>query len=235
MLSATLAVATFALAIACGTTATPSTPTPAPAVVEVVTALPVPVVQPPTLQPANGASVTPDTTAGGLPAIQSVAYLPSIANLVDKVNPAVASISVESVSRGLFFDFTDQGAGSGIVLSAEGHVVTNWHVIQDVRGIRVNLPNGKTYDATIIGGDIVTDLAVIKIEPDEPLIPAEFGNSGGVKVGDWVVAVGNALALKGGPTVTMGIISAKVRSCFCWCFLSRSWFCWWVRFHFDLF
>ena len=210
LLSATLAVAIFALAIACGTTATPSTP--APAVVEVVTALSVPVVQPSTLQPANGASVTPDTTAGGLPAIQRVAYLPSIANLVDKVNPAVASISVESVSRGLFFDFTDQGAGSGIVLSAEGHVVTNWHVIQDVRGIRVNLPNGKTYDATIIGGDIVTDLAVIKIEPDEPLMPAEFGNSAGVKVGDWVVAVGNALALKGGPTVTMGIISAKGRT-----------------------
>ena len=98
LLSATLAVAMFALAIACGTTATPSTPKPAPAVVEVATALPVPVVRPPTLQPANGASVTPATTAGGLPAIQSVTYLPSIANLVDKVNPAVASISVESVS-----------------------------------------------------------------------------------------------------------------------------------------
>jgi len=211
-MSATFTVAIFALAIACGTTATPSTPKPAPAVVEVVAALPVPVVQPPTLKPANGASVTPATAAGSLPAIQSVTYLPSIANLVDKVNPAVASISVESVSRGLFFDFTDQGAGSGIVLNPEGHVVTNWHVIQDVRGIRVNLPNGKTYDATIIGGDIVTDLAVIKIEPDEPLIPAEFGNSVDVKVGDWVVAVGNALALKGGPTVTMGIISAKGRT-----------------------
>lgn len=124
----------------------------------------------------------------------------------------MASISVESVTRGLFFDFTDQGAGSGIVLSAEGHVVTNWHVIQDVRGIRVNLPNGKTYDATIIGGDIVTDLAVIKIEPDEPLATAVFGDSGKVKVGDWVVALGNALALKGGPTVTMGIISAKGRT-----------------------
>ena len=210
LFSATLAI--FAFATACGTTAIPSTLKPAPAVVEVATALPVPVVQPPTLQPANGASVTPATAAGSLPTIQSVTYLPSIANLVDKVNPAVASISVESVSRGLFFDFTDQGAGSGIVLNAEGHVVTNWHVIQDVRGIRVNLPNGKTYDATIIGGDIVTDLAVIKIEPDEPLIPAEFGNSVGVKVGDWVVAVGNALALKGGPTVTMGIISAKGRT-----------------------
>jgi serine protease Do len=124
----------------------------------------------------------------------------------------VASISVESVTRGLFFDFTDQGAGSGIVLTPEGHIVTNWHVIQDVRGIRVNLPNGKSYDAVIIGGDVVTDLAVIKIEPDEPLVTADFGNSQNVKVGDWVVAVGNALALKGGPTVTMGIISAKGRT-----------------------
>lgn len=208
-------LATFVFVVACSTTTTPPTPEPAPAVVEVVPPplpTPVPAVQPPPLPSANGASVAPATPAGGLPAVQSLAGLPSIANLVSKVNPAVASISVESVSRGLFFDFTDQGAGSGIVLSPEGHVVTNWHVIQDVRGIRVNLPNGRTYDATIIGGDIVSDLAVIKIEPDEPLVIADFGNSEGTQVGDWVVALGNALALKGGPTVTMGIISAKGRT-----------------------
>ena len=211
LLGVTLVLVVSVFAIGCGATST----APAPEVVEAATAIPAtpaPAIQPPVIAGSNGAAPTPATPAGGLPAIQSLTTLPSIANLVEKVNPAVASISVESVTRGLFFDFTDQGAGSGIVLSPEGHVVTNWHVIQNVRGIRVNLPNGKTYDATIIGGDIVTDLAVIKIEPDEPLATAVFGNSDEVEVGDWVVALGNALALKGGPTVTLGIISAKGRT-----------------------
>ncbi len=124
----------------------------------------------------------------------------------------MASISVESVSRGLFFDFTDEGAGSGIVVRPDGYIVTNLHVIQGVRGIRVNLPNGESYDAVTVGGDVVTDLAVIKIDPAQPLPTVKFGDAASLKVGDWVMAVGNALALKGGPTVTMGIISARGRT-----------------------
>ena len=147
-----------------------------------------------------------------LPPPQALPSLPSISALVDLVRPAVASISVESLSRGLFFDFTDEGAGSGIVVRSDGYIVTNFHVVQGVRGIRVNLPNGDSYDASIVGGDPVTDLAVIKIDPIGPLPTVNFGNSDDLKVGDWVMAVGNALALKGGPTVTMGIISARGRT-----------------------
>lgn len=164
------------------------------------------------VNPPTDVAPNPRTPLTSLSPLHNSTTLPSIGNLVGIVKPAVASISVESVTRGLFFDFTDEGAGSGIVISREGHVVTNWHVIQDVRGIRVNLPDGETYDATIVGGDVVTDLAVIKIEPAQPLTTVEFGNSDEVHVGDWAIALGNALALKGGPTVTMGIISAKGRT-----------------------
>ncbi len=138
--------------------------------------------------------------------------LPSISDLVDDVEPAVASISVESVNRGVFFDFTDQGAGSGIIVRPDGYIVTNFHVIQNVLGIKVNLPNGQTYDARVVGADIVSDLAVLKIESDEDLPLVTWGDSDDIRVGDWVVALGNALALKGGPTVTLGIISALGRT-----------------------
>ena len=124
----------------------------------------------------------------------------------------MASIHVQSVNRGVFFDFTDEGAGSGIIMRPDGFVVTNFHVIQGVVGISVSLPNGNTYDAQVVGWDVVTDLAVLKIEPEEPLQVVKWGNSGDIRVGDWVVALGNALALKGGPTVTLGIISALGRT-----------------------
>lgn len=146
-----------------------------------------------------------------VPPVASLASLPSISALVDRVEPAVASISVESISRGLFFDFTDEGAGTGMIISDDGYVVTNNHVIQSAEQIMVNLPNGDSYRARVIGRDSITDLAVIKIEA-ENLPTIKFGNSDEIDVGDWVVAVGNALALKGGPSVTLGIVSARGRT-----------------------
>ena len=137
--------------------------------------------------------------------------LPSISDLVDKVKPTVASISVESVTKGLFFDFAGEGAGSGIVVRPDGYIVTNFHVIKDARQIIVNLPNGNTYNGRLVGQDTLTDLAIIKIDA-ENLPAATFGDSSKMKVGDWVVAMGNALALKGGPTVTLGILSGRGRT-----------------------
>ena len=167
-------------------------------------------------QEPNG-SISPTSqpvasVAAALPPTLALTTLPSIADLVDKVNPTVASISVESVTRGLFFDFNDEGAGSGIVIRPDGYIVTNFHVIQNASQIEVNLPNGKTYTAEVVGRDVITDLAVIKIEVDEDLPAAILVNSDSLKLGDWVVALGNALALKGGPTVTLGIVSARGRT-----------------------
>ena len=143
--------------------------------------------------------------------VASLTSLPSISSLVHEIEPAVASISVESVSRGMFFDFTDEGAGTGVVIRPDGYIVTNFHVIQGANDIKVNLPNGKTYDAEVIGRDIITDLAVLKID-EENLTTITMGDSDAIDVGDWVVALGNALALKGGPTVTLGIVSARGRT-----------------------
>ena len=147
-----------------------------------------------------------------MPAASSAfASLPSLSEVVDSVKPAVASIAVESVSRGLFFDFTNEGAGSGMVIRPDGYIVTNYHVIQESTEVKVTLPDGGVYDATIVGWDRLTDLAILKIEA-ENLPTVTFGESDGLKAGDWVMALGNALALKGGPTVTLGIISARGRT-----------------------
>lgn len=147
-----------------------------------------------------------------LPPPSALTTLPSISNLVERVNPTVASIAVESVTRGVFFDFNDEGAGSGVVIRDDGYIVTNYHVVQNADEIAVSLPSGDNYTAKIVGQDLITDLAVIKVDTEEPLPTAKLVSSDTVDVGDWVVAVGNSLALKGGPTVTLGIISAKGRT-----------------------
>ena len=149
--------------------------------------------------------------SAGLPPTAALSSLLSLPELIEAARPSIASIDVESVSRGLFFDFTDEGAGSGIVVSSDGYVLTNSHVIQNADAIKVNLPSGETYDARVVGRDRITDLAMLKIDA-EGLPTASFGSSDALEVGDWVVAMGNALALKGGPTVTLGIVSARGRT-----------------------
>ena len=164
-----------------------------------------------TLPPLDAESEAVSPGKPGLAPPGALTALPSVAELVSKVRPTVASISVEAVTRGLFFDFLDTGAGSGTVVRPDGYIVTNYHVVQGAKGIKVNLPNGATYDATVVGRDLLTDLAVIKIDAED-LPTASFVPSDDLQIGDWVVAVGNALALRGGPTVTLGIVSARGRT-----------------------
>ncbi len=99
--------------------------------------------------------------------------------------------------------------GSGVIVSADGYILTNNHVIENADAIHVSLTDGRTVDAKMIGSDQPSDLAVLKIDASD-LHPLAFGNSDAVEVGDVVLAVGNPLNL--GQTVTMGIISAKGRS-----------------------
>ena len=189
-------------ALACGSTQPPTTPLP----ISTATQSPSP------LSTIESSPLQSTQTNGRtLPAPSALTTLPSVADLVAKVKPAVASIFIESLSKGLFFDFTDEGAGTGIVIRSDGYIVTNFHVVQGADEIMVNLPDGDTYEARVIGGDRITDLAVIKIEAED-LPTASFGNSDNLAAGDWVVALGNALALRGGPTVTLGIISARGRT-----------------------
>lgn len=101
-----------------------------------------------------------------------------------------------------------QGAGSGVIITPDGYIVTNNHVIEGASEIEVTLNNNKTYKADVIGSDPVSDIALIKVDAEDlDYIP--FGNSNNVQLGEWVLAVGNPFNLKS--TVTAGIISAKAR------------------------
>ena len=102
-----------------------------------------------------------------------------------------------------------RSVGSGFIIDADGIIVTNHHVIENAREIKVTLHDGRQLAATVVGRDQKTDLALLRVEPDEPLDFVEFGDSDATRVGDWVVAVGNPFGL--GSTVTAGIVSARGR------------------------
>ncbi|MFQ5954046.1 MAG: DegQ family serine endoprotease [Kiloniellales bacterium] len=102
-----------------------------------------------------------------------------------------------------------RGMGSGFIVASDGTIVTNSHVIGDVSDITVTLDDGSEHQARLIGRDRKTDLALIKIDADRPLPSVSFGDSDKMRVGDWVVAVGNPFGLGG--TVTVGVISARNR------------------------
>ncbi|HSH13496.1 MAG TPA: DegQ family serine endoprotease [Desulfurivibrionaceae bacterium] len=107
-------------------------------------------------------------------------------------------------------DMKAQSLGSGVIISADGYIVTNNHVVDDSEEIRVRCTNHEEYDAKIIGRDPKTDVALIKITPKNGLTFVGFGNSDTLRVGDWVIAVGNPFGLEN--TVTAGIVSGTGRS-----------------------
>lgn len=102
------------------------------------------------------------------------------------------------------------GTGSGVIISEDGYIVTNNHVVKDASDIEITLNNKKSYKAKLIGTDSKMDIALLKINADEKLPYTTFGNSDDVKVGEWVLAVGNPYNLTS--TVTAGIVSAKARN-----------------------
>ena len=102
-----------------------------------------------------------------------------------------------------------RGVGSGFIMSKEGYILTNNHVVEDADQIKVKLASGKEFDGKVVGRDPKTDLALVKIAGDSDLQPLKLGNSDDLKVGNWVVAVGSPFGLE--QTVTAGIVSAKGR------------------------
>ncbi len=165
--------------------------------------------------------------------------LPSLSGLVKSVRPSVVNISTTSVIKGpnmhdrffgqqnpfrdffgedffeKFFgdspkkEFKQRSLGSGCIIDREGFIITNNHVIEKAQTIKVKLIDGKEYDATVVGRDPKTDLALIKIDAKNALPSAAFGDSDNLEIGDWVVAIGNPFGLE--TTVTAGIVSAKGR------------------------
>jgi serine protease Do len=148
----------------------------------------------------------------------------SIADITERVLPSVVNISMTKVTKMSgsampfmpFFgnpgqeDRREQGMGSGVIVSKDGYVLTNNHVVADAQEIKVTTSDRHNYDATIVGTDPKSDLAVIKIKGVNNLTPVEFGDSGRLRLGDIVLAIGNPFGV--GQTVTMGIVSAKGRT-----------------------
>lgn len=133
-------------------------------------------------------------------------------DIVETVAPSVVQIVTEVLTPGQFQQpVPATGVGTGVILDAEGHILTNNHVVAQAENIRVVLSNDESYPAQLIGRDPNTDVAVIQI--DAPgLDPAELGDISQVRVGEEVIAIGHALGLRGGPTVSKGVVSALDRT-----------------------
>ena len=129
---------------------------------------------------------------------------------VEKLSESIVSINSLRLERRFFGMVPLEGQGSGIILDRKGLVVTNNHVIDGASQVRVNLKDGRTFTGEVVGSDEATDVAVIRVDAGD-LPAAELGDSETQKVGQFVLAIGNALALPGGPTVSMGVLSAKGR------------------------
>ncbi|MCH2201904.1 MAG: trypsin-like peptidase domain-containing protein [Fuerstiella sp.] len=128
-------------------------------------------------------------------------------------NRGVVNITTRTVrnDRLFLFESSSEGAGSGAIIDKAGHILTNYHVIEDARQVKVTLYDGKTYVAALVGADPVNDTAVIKIDaPEDTLFPIDMGDSGELKVGMKVFAIGNPFGLE--RTMTTGIISSLNRS-----------------------
>ncbi len=127
------------------------------------------------------------------------------------VNKSVVNITTESRGGGFFGDETSTGTGSGFVIDKQGHVLTNFHVIQEAVAVRVTLFDGSAHPAKVIGQDASNDVAVLQIKaPAEKLFPVTFGDSSRVLVGQKIMALGNPFGLE--RTLTSGIVSSLDRS-----------------------
>ncbi len=159
--------------------------------------------------PIQAVNYTEATTIGGVDFTQAA----------EKTVHAVVHVKNKTVTRvrPSFFDLSRGrvpyreaiGSGSGVIITEDGYIVTNNHVIENARELEVTLNNNKTYKAELIGTEPNSDIALLKIEADESLPYIVFGDSDQTKIGEWVLAVGNPFNLTS--TVTAGIVSAKGR------------------------
>lgn len=134
-----------------------------------------------------------------------------LANIVKKVGPTVVSVVTTQTSGSGSFQTTSEGAGTGIIVSADGYILTNRHVVQDARTLEIINSEGERYsDVTLVGSDPLNDIAILKIKAAKDLPAAELGDSGTVRVGQRVIAIGNSLGQYQN-TVTSGIISGLGR------------------------
>ena len=143
-----------------------------------------------------------DFTLAASKTINAVVHIKNTSNYIENSRNWLYNLYGESAPKKV-------GSGSGVIISPDGYIITNDHVIDGAAEIEVTINNNQVYKAILIGSDPYTDIAVLKIDPKTPLNYIPFGNSESVKIGEWVLAVGNPFNLNS--TVTAGIVSAKSR------------------------
>lgn len=181
----------------------------------------------PTASPASASSpapsATPGTTAGSPSGVSAqgtgqtataqtgVVDQNAISRVAASSKPGIVQITDEEQSLRAGGAVVPAGVGTGFVLDDQGHILTNDHVVARAQQLEVQSTDGKSFPAIVVGRDPNTDLAVIQVQGQQlPVLP--LGDSSQLAVGQWVVAIGNALALPGGPTVTQGVVSALGRT-----------------------
>ncbi len=160
----------------------------------------------PTATPAATPTAAPADSGPG-------AGLPDVASVVERVLPGVVQVLATVEQRDFFGRLTDSTSqGSGVLFDAEGHILTNNHVVEDAKTVEVVLHSGETIPVEVVGTDPRTDLAVLKADPADvdglPVVP--LGDTDAMRIGDWVIAIGSPLGYEG--SVTVGIVSSKGRS-----------------------
>ncbi len=182
----------IAASLACSLPALPvSTTAPTPALLATPTAAPPQVTSLPPAGPANELEAQVET-------------------VYDRAAPAVVNITSRSVAYDFFMrPVPQEGTGSGFIYDADGHIVTNYHVVENSESISVALPNGEVYDAEVVGTDPSNDLAVLHIEAQGLPDPIPLGDSDQLRVGQFVLAIGSPFRQQG--TLTLGVISALGR------------------------
>ena len=160
----------------------------------------------------GGQTVMYQAASGGSATSTSSSTGGSLSDVASAVTPSVVVVTTEQIVTDNYFWGGQQvlsGAGSGVILTTDGYIVTNYHVVEGAQQITVTLHDDSTYTATVVGSDQQSDIALLKIDATG-LTPAVLGNSDSVQVGEVVIAVGNPMGTLGG-TVTDGIVSALNR------------------------
>ena len=221
--------------------ASAAAPTPEPVAVAQSTPEPSPTVPPTPTEPVPTATAEPQSTPSpeptateapkpaeppvavegssgtGLSGAASVSLSTAVSipttEVVKLLTPSVVNITTEFATPALFnAPFQPGGIATGVILTPEGHVLTNYHVVETGQDITVTLSDGTIHEAEVVGQDAVTDLAVIKIADVEGLEPARLGDSSVLEVGEDVIAIGHAMGLRGAATVSKGVVSALGRA-----------------------
>jgi serine protease Do len=135
----------------------------------------------------------------------------TIPAVVASVRPSVVTVLTRGIPPNSPLHPSPPGSGSGVIVDEQGYILTNNHLVENTKSVVIGLPSGRLTPGRVVGRDFLLDLALIKIQAKD-LIAAKFGRSSSLQIGETVVAIGNPFALKGGSTVTVGVVSALDRS-----------------------